>query len=199
MGGSTAMGVDRWALKWVFCPGCKEPTVAIRWRVGSVLPERIIYPKTPGRAALAETVPPDIAQDFREAVEVLPVSPKASAALSRRLLQHLLRDYGGHKARNLEREIEGAIKTLPAHLSTALDAVRHVGNFGAHPIKSESTGEVVEVEPGEAEWLLDTVEALIDFYIVKPAELEGRRGALNAKLADAGKPELKAAEPPPTL
>ena len=29
--------------------------------------------------------------------------------------------------------------------------------FGAHPIKSTSTGEIVEVEPGEAQWNLDAV------------------------------------------
>jgi hypothetical protein len=135
-------------------------------------------------------------------VEVLPVSPKASAALSRRLLQHLLREYGGHKAGNLEKEIKKAMPTLPAYLSNALDAVRHVGNFAADPIKSGSTGEIVDVEPGEAEWLLDTVEALIDFYVIEPARLAARRAALNEKLADAGKPELKnagEAEPPPTL
>jgi hypothetical protein len=29
--------------------------------------------------------------------------------------------------------------------------VRTIGNFAAHPIKSTSTGTIVDVEPGEAE------------------------------------------------
>ncbi len=39
-----------------------------------------------------------------------------------------------------------------------IDAVRVIGNFAAHPIKSKSTGEIVDVEPGEAEWNLNTLE-----------------------------------------
>ena len=49
---------------------------------------------------------------------------------------------------------------------------RGIGNFATHPIKSTNTGEVLEVELGEAEWLLDTLEALFDFYFVQPAKSE---------------------------
>lgn len=80
---------------------------------------------------------------------------------------------------------------LPSRLADNLDALRTVGNFAAHPIKSTSTGEVVDVEDGEAEWLLDVLEDLFDFYFVLPVRAQGRRDALNAKLRDAGKPELK--------
>jgi hypothetical protein len=59
------------------------------------------------------------------------------------------------------------------------------------PIKSESTGDVVDVEPGEAEWNLDTLEGLFDHYFVQPALLAEKRDKLNAKLADAGKPQLR--------
>ena len=65
--------------------------------------------------------------------------------------------------------------------------------FAAHPIKSAHTGEVIEVEPGEAEWLLETLEGFFDFYFVQPAKLEKKRDALNKKLEEAGKPQLKAA------
>lgn len=60
-----------------------------------------------------------------------------------------------------------------------------------NPIKSKSSGEVIEVEPGEAEWNLDVLESLFDFYFVQPAELKKKRDALNAKLKAAGKPEMK--------
>jgi hypothetical protein len=71
---------------------------------------------------------------------------------------------------------------------------RVLGNFGAHPIKSEETGAVVEVEPGEAEAALDMLRELLDFFFVKPARREQRRAAWNAKLAEAGKPPLKETE-----
>ena len=84
------------------------------------------------------------------------------------------------------------IGTLPSSLADNVDAVRQVGNFAAHPIKSTSSGEIVEVEENEAEWLLDVLEGLFDFYYVAPARAASKRDALNQKLADAGKPQLKA-------
>ena len=55
------------------------------------------------------------------------------------------------------------IGNLPSSLADNVDAVRQVGNFAAHPIKSTSIGEIVEVEENEAEWLLDVLEELFDF------------------------------------
>ena len=63
---------------------------------------------------------------------------------------------------------------LPSHIADSLDAVRNIGNFAAHPAKSQATGEVVPVEPGEAEWTLDTLEELFDFYFVSPARTKAR-------------------------
>ena len=79
----------------------------------------------------------------------------------------------------------------PAWLTKDLDAVRVVGNFAAHPIKSTNTGEVVEVEPMEAEFLLDVLDEVFDFYFVQPEKARRQREALNVKLQEAGKPELQ--------
>lgn len=49
----------------------------------------------------------------------------------------------------------------------------------------------MEVEPGEAEWLLDVLEGLFDFYFVQPANAQRKRDALNEKLKAAGKPGMK--------
>ena len=45
----------------------------------------------------------------------------------------------------------------------AVDAIRNIGNFAAHPLKDMTTGIIANVEPGEAEWSLDVLEALFDF------------------------------------
>ena len=58
-------------------------------------------------------------------------------------------------------------------------------------LRAKARGKLSNVEPGEAEWLLETLEGLFDFYFVQPAELKKKRDALNAKLAAAGKPQLK--------
>jgi hypothetical protein len=91
--------------------------------------------------------------------------------------------------KEIQEVIDGA--TLPSHIAESLDAVRNIGNFAAHPIKSQSTGEVVPVEPGEAEWNLDVLESLFDFYFVAPARTKARKDALNKKLTDSGKPPMK--------
>jgi hypothetical protein len=123
----------------------------------------------------------------------LPDSPKASAALSRRCLQRLLRESAKVKPGDLAKEIQQVIDDgrLPSHLIESLDAVRNIGNFAAHPIKSKSTGEIMDVESGEAEWNLDVLESLFDYFFIQPALLKKKRDALNAKLKEAGKPEMK--------
>ena len=45
---------------------------------------------------------------------------------------------------------------------------------------------MVDVEQGEAEWLLDTIEGLFDFYLVLPADLRVKQDALNKKLKRSG-------------
>jgi hypothetical protein len=82
-------------------------------------------------------------------------------------------------------------KTLPSHIADAIDAIRQIGNFAAHPIKETQTGSIADVEAGEAEWTLEVLEALFDFYSVQPAILEAKKNALNKKLSDAGKPPMK--------
>ena len=97
------------------------------------------------------------------------------------------------KPSDLSNEIDEILKSkqLPSHLAEAIDAIRVLGNFAAHPIKSTNTGAIVEVEEGESEWLLDVLEGLFDFYFVQPATLQKKRDVLNKKLQDAGKPPLK--------
>ena len=65
--------------------------------------------------------------------------------------------------------------------------VRTIGNFAAHPTKSESTGEIVPVEPREAEWNLEGLERLFDFYYVQAARMEAQIAAINQKLDDSGR------------
>ena len=156
--------------------------------------EIMAYPK-----ATARPVPPEVeaafANDFKEACLVIGDSEKASAALSRRCLQNLLIEKAGAQEKaNLDSQIQAVIDDgkLPSNLTEAIDSIRNIGNFALHPIKSTQTGEVIDVEKGEAEWLLDTLEGLFDFYFVQPATLGKKRDALNKKLKEAGKSELKA-------
>jgi hypothetical protein len=150
------------------------------------------YPPTNSSRPVPPEVPDPYKQDFEEAVAVLSLSPKASAALSRRSLQAILRDKAGTASKDLYDQIEEVVASgkLPSHISDGLHAVRNIGNFAAHEIKSKSTGVIVEVEAGEAEWNLDVLESLYDFYFVEPAKTAKRKAELNTKLKAAGKPEI---------
>lgn len=153
----------------------------------------MIRPKGSSRPPVPIEVPKNIAIDYLEACVVLSDSSKASAALSRRCLQNLLIDKAGVKKGDLSTQIQNVIDSgkLPTHLESDIDAIRNIGNFAAHPNKSISTGEILEVEPNEAQWNLEVLEALFDFYYVQPEKARIRREALNIKLIDSGKPPMK--------
>jgi hypothetical protein len=126
------------------------------------------------RSELPREVIEPYLSDFYEACFVLVDSPRASAALSRHCLQALLRDKANVKPGDLSNEIDQVLtsKALPPELASSLAATRDVGNFAASPVKNSHPGLIAAVEPGEAEYLLDVLEALFDFYLVRPARLK---------------------------
>lgn len=151
-----------------------------------------IYPYKK-KVILPPEVPEQYASKFRELVLILDLSPTASAALSRRILQDILRNEYGIQPRSLAAEIDDFIAKpgIPSYLSDSVDAIRNVGNFAAHPLKSTNTGEVIDVEPGEAEWLVDVLNDLFDFAFIQPKKLQERRDQLNIRLQELGKPPMK--------
>lgn len=187
-----------WCINHQICTECKNIIIYIDQPCdfgGQTMNIPIMaYPKGMTRQPLPPEIDDEtIIEDYQEACLVLTDSPKASAALSRRCLQHLLREKAGVKKKTLANEIEQVLdsRQLPSYLSESLDAIRNIGKFAAHPIKSESSGEIVRVEDGEAEWNLDVLEGLFDFYYVQPAILKKKKEELNKKLKDAGKPPMK--------
>jgi Domain of unknown function (DUF4145) len=151
----------------------------------------LAHPNARTRSVAPEVVDP-YRQDFQEACKVLADSPKASAALSRRCLQAILRDKAGTATKDLYEQIEEVTNPprFQAHIVEGLHAVRNIGNIAAHSMKSTTTGAIVDVEPGEAEWNLDVLEMPFDFYFVQPAIAAKRKAELNAKLREIGKPEI---------
>jgi|SRR5579863_1491242 hypothetical protein len=184
----------QWNIQHQRCPECGQ-TIILVDRVSPMpaghVPRFVAYPQRHTRPVPAE-VPEPYRQDYIEACKVLDDSPKASAALSRRNLQAVLRDKAATQSKDLFDQIEEVINSsrVPSHIAEDLHAVRNIGNFAAHTIKSTTTGAIVDVEAGEAEWNLDVLDLLFDFYFVQPAVSAKRKAELNKKLRDAGKPEL---------
>jgi Domain of unknown function (DUF4145) len=207
---SVFLGVDaegQWLLSRRACPACSRLVLYLEngtglqnqapgtqnARFSTVTKIMMVWPKGVSRVPVPPEVPPEIVEDYKEACLVLSDSPKASAALSRRCLQNLLGLAGGVKHGDLSSEIQQVLDSgkLPTAIAENIDAIRNIGNFAAHPNKSTSTGEALPVAPDEAEWNLDVLESLFDFYFVQPARAKGKRDALNKKLQEAGKPPLK--------
>jgi len=197
-----------WAIESGICPACKRAVLVLLsgeasygWdgsgpqtfsEIHKVATRRLIRPRGTQRRCPPE-VPLELAGDFHEAALVIEDSPTASAALSRRCLQHLLRMAAQVKSGNLADEIQQVLdsKTLPPHVAENLDSIRNVGNFAAHPMKDKATDRILPVEPNEAEWNLDVLEGLFDFYFTQPARSATKRALLDQKLANAGKPPMK--------
>lgn len=154
--------------------------------------EELIYPNK-SKNIFSNDIPKIFLEDYDEALNILPISPKSSAALTRRLLQSIIREKYNIKEKDLYHEIEKFINLpgIPSHLSEAVDAIRHIGNIAAHPTKNITTGEIVPVEIGEAEWLIEVIEALFDFCFIQPKKLEKRKNELNKKLKSVGKQQMK--------
>lgn len=125
---------------------------------------------------LPDYIPKAIRQDYTEAFLVKDKSPKASATLSRRCLQGMIRDFWGVKPGNLYSEIralEGMGRVDPQTLDS-IDAVRKVGNIGAH--MEEDVNVIVEVTEGEAEVMLALIDSLVDdWYVARHGREERSR------------------------
>jgi len=111
-------------------------------------------------------IPKAIISDYEEACLIKDLSPKASATLSRRCLQGIIRDYWNVKKGRLVDEINLIQDKVDPITWQAIDSVRSIGNIGAHMEKDINL--MIDVEPAEAQLLIGLIEILIkDWYIAK--------------------------------
>ena len=126
----------------VVCPQCDQVIVILELGhrdTNTFIAENsfMVWPRSTTRPVPDEvkTESPDIATDYEEAALVLDISPKASAALSRRCLQAVLREKCQATKQNLAQQIDDAIPKLPSYIAKNIDAIRNIGNFSAHPFR----------------------------------------------------------------
>ena len=198
---------DNWAVKATVCPECREPIMRLGVIAGystdgagrtleciiSDTNSLLVYPKFPRRPPVDDAVPLSFKVDYLEACDVLEISAKASAALSRRVLQGILNEQG-YRSSNLAKQITDLLnekdpkRVLPTNVRKTVDAVRKFGNFAAHPITDKTSLQIIDIQPQEAEWCLEIIEALFDHYYIGPAESDKRLATLNQNLKQAGIP-----------
>lgn len=164
-------------LSFIVCPNpkCREFTLTAQMfayasttagtKIGSYLGHWNLVPPSKAKVFPAY-VPQPIRDDYVEACLVRDLSPKASATLARRCLQGMIRDYWGIQRARLSEEIaalEGHVDPLSWQ---AIDAVRSIGNIGAHMEKDINL--IIDVEPDGASKLVELIELLIrDWYIAR--------------------------------
>lgn len=191
-----------WTINSWNCPVCKKSIFQLikneEYESHSVfgssmvlqqISETYIRPKLISRYIPSQEIPANISTDYIESCLVLADSPKASAALSRRCLQNIIHNKLKITRPNLFEEIQYVIENnlVSKEVAEHLDAIRTIGNFATHPIKSTNSGEIIEVEPDEAEYNLEVLEMLFDHLYDKPAYFDKKKEALNLKLKNSGK------------
>ena len=154
------------------CPNeeCGRETVLAEGINGYIGNSRVdIYPPASYRN-FPTYVPEAIRNDYTEACSIVCRSPKAAATLSRRCLQGMIHDFWNIHEKNLNAEITQLKGCISASQWKAIDAVRSIGNIGAH--MEHDVNLIVEVEPDEAKKLIRLIEHLIEKWYIDRHEEE---------------------------
>ena len=155
-------------------------------QIMGMLPNRVLDSWNLIPPSEAKTLPDYISQaireDYQEACLIRDLSPNASATLSRRCLQGMIRDFWKVNTRNLKQAIDAIEGNVDLLTWEAIQAVRKIGNIGAHMEKDINI--IIEVEPYEAQLLVELIEQLIDDWYIARQEREERLRKLKDLAAD---------------
>lgn len=117
-------------------------------------------------------VPAQILNDYRDACSIETLSPEASATLARRCLHGIIRGFYKVSKSRLIDELKAIENTVEPKVYAAIDALRELGNIGAHPEKDIDV--IIDVDPDEAAALISLVELFIDETYIADFERQKR-------------------------
>lgn len=192
--------------RFIVCPNPECKKFALDVNIGEACYDSVIgrYQGEPIKAwqlipqskaqSFPDYIPKAIKDDYNEACLIKDLSPKASAALARRCLQGIIRDFWKGKVTpgRLADEIKQIKDKVEELTWQAIDAVRSVGNIGAH--MEEDVNLIVDIEPNEAELLINLIETVLKDWYIACHERESRLKAL----AELGAEKEKARKPKTT-
>jgi hypothetical protein len=172
-----ADGPRRLVTKFVVCPNpqCRKFSLSASLHSREAVGTRVYTGKhlktwdlvPPSRArSFPVVLPSQVLADYHEACLTLELSPKVSAALSRRCISAMLRDYWRVQPAGLNDELRQIKGTADPLTWEAIESVRKSGMIGA---RMEAEGaEIQDVDPGEAALLIGLIETLIqDWYMAR--------------------------------
>jgi hypothetical protein len=174
----------------IVCPNpqCREQTISLNVfeyysgnrTFGKQLYSWQLKPESKAKP-FPEYIPVQLRNDYEEACLIKTKSPKASATLSRRCLQGMIRDFWGIKKDRLIDEIKALQDMVDSTTWQAIDSVRDVGNVGAHMEKDVNL--IIDVDPEEAALLIWLIETLFEEWYIARHEKEQKMKAI-VKLAE---------------
>ncbi|QEX16837.1 hypothetical protein FRZ44_21320 [Hypericibacter terrae] len=171
-------------------PACQELSLSADWWTAdnTVNPEKLtavlghwsLRPSSRARPQ-PEYIPLALRQDYEEACKIAALSPKAAATLARRCLQGMIRDFHGIEKRRLVDAIEALHGVVAPEVWAAIDAVRKIGNIGAH--MESDINLVIDVDEDEANLLIELVEQLFAEWYVSRHQRAQRMKAITEAAA----------------
>jgi len=192
-------GPRRLVVKFVVCPSpdCRRfslsaslhglEIVGSRSYTGKQLKTWALIPPSRARS-FPVVLPPNILEDYQEACLSVEFSEKVAAALSRRCLSEMLRDFWQVQPGSLAdefRQIKGSADQLTWE---AIESIRRSGMVGSR--MESKDGEILDTEPGEAKLLIGLIEMLIDDWYVaredRRRRLQGIRQLTGESVAEKG-------------
>ncbi|TAT74812.1 DUF4145 domain-containing protein (plasmid) [Rhizobium ruizarguesonis] len=150
---------------------------AVVWRK-TLLPEANVKP-------LPVSVPEEIRITYREAVLISEISGRAAAAMARRCLQGIVRDFFDipqEKRGNLGAELAFAREKIDPDLWEDIQTLRSVGDIGAHMDKN--VDQIIDVSPQEARSLIELIETLFAEWYAAREKRAKNKLALKEMLDD---------------
>ncbi|APB77431.2 DUF4145 domain-containing protein [Paenibacillus polymyxa] len=157
-------------LIFYLCPNCNEYSVIARGYGQKTKGLNVSLLPRSFAKQFPSYVPVPIRTDYEEAFAIVSLSPKASATLSRRCLQGMIRDFWGITKSSLAKEIDALETLIPAAQWRVLNGLRQIGNIGAHMERDINT--IIDIEPDEAQKLLKLIELLVEQWYIQRHDQE---------------------------
>lgn len=172
-----ADGPRRLVVKFVVCPdpACRQLSLSASLHALEITGSRSYTGKhiktwslvPPSNAkSFPVQLPPQVLEDYRESCLIVDSSPKLAAALSRRCLSEMIRDFWKVQPGSLGdefRQIKGSVDPLTWE---TIESVRQTGMIGAR--MDIEGAQIVDTEPGEAKLLIGLIETLVeDWYVAR--------------------------------
>jgi hypothetical protein len=198
-----ADGPRRLVVKFVVCPnpacGKFSLTASLhgleisgnRSYTGKQLKTWALVPPSNARTFPA-SIPAHILEDYQEACLTLEISPKIAAALSRRCLSEMLRDFWQVQPGRLGDEFRQIKGTADPLTWEAIESVRKTGMIGAR--MDVEGAEVLDTEPGEATMLISLIETLIEDWYVSREDRRRRLQGIRQIAGESGPEPSQTAE-----